>query len=198
MMSSILPLFASDVLVKILTLFLLNPEQAYYQAEIHQQLGGTLRNTQKMLLRLEQMELIRHYKRGKMSYYRANREHFLFEDLKRLLIKSVGLGDLLRETIQSVADKVQLAFVFGSYARGEEAVHSDIDLFMMGNLSLREVSEIMGPVTETLGREVNSVIYTEAEFQKRYADHNHFVRELVSCPKIWLIGSNHDLEAVVE
>ena len=196
-MASILSLFSSDVLVKMLTLFLLNPEQEYYQAEIHQRLGGNLRNTQKMLLRLEEMELISHYKRGKMSYYRANREHPLFEDLKRLFMKSVAIGDLIRENIQPMANKIQLAFVFGSYAKGEEAAHSDIDLFLIGDLSLKEISEVMGPITETLGREVNPVIYTETEFRKRYEDNNRFVQELLSCPKIWLIGNEHDLEAVV-
>ena len=196
-MSSISALFSSDVLVKILAIFLMNPDQEYYQAEIHTRVGGALRNVQKMLLKLEKPGLITQFKRGKMAYYRVNREHPAFQDLKHLFLKTISIGDVIRDGLQEVADKVELAFIFGSYAKGEEASHSDIDVFILGNLSLREIAEAMGAVTDATQREVNPVVYSREDFQKRAEAHNHFILELLSCPKIWLIGNEHDLNSVV-
>lgn len=196
-MSSISGLFASDILVKILAIFLLNPDQKYYQAEIHTRVGGALRNVQKMLLKLEKSGLINHFKRGKMSYYHANREHPAFEDFKHLFLKTISIGDVIRDALQEVADKVELAFIFGSYAKGQEASHSDIDVFILGDLSLREIAEAMGAVTDATQREVNPVVYSREEFQKRYESHNHFILELLSCHKIWLLGNEDDLKSVV-
>jgi len=196
-MASITSLFASDVLVKILTVFLLNPEKQYYQAEIYRQIGGTLRNVQKMLLKLEETGLIHHFKQGNMTYYQANQAHAAFGDLKHLFLKTTAIGDLLRAALNNVHGDIQLAFIYGSFARGEETAESDVDIFILGKLPLKDAAAITGPITEQTGREINPVIYSQETFLEMQRNHNRFAQELLSCPKIWLIGSDNELNKLV-
>jgi hypothetical protein len=48
-------------------------------------------------------------------------------------------------------------------------------------------------VTRTLGRQVNTTVYTIAEFSKRARDENAFLTRVLEQPKLWVIGSEHDL-----
>lgn len=67
----------------------------------------------------------------------------------------MGLGDALRQALAPLADRVHLALVYGSWARGEEVADSDLDLLLIGDLKLREAATVLGPVGRQLGREFN-------------------------------------------
>ncbi|MCA9808253.1 MAG: nucleotidyltransferase domain-containing protein [Cyanobacteria bacterium HKST-UBA06] len=196
-MRSIASLFASDTLVKLLAIFLLHADTAFYQSELSDQIGGHLRNTQKMLQKLQETGLIRHYKKGRMSYYQANKHHPAFEELKRLFLKTIALGDLLRESLKPMAEHIRLACIFGSFATGEETPDSDIDVLIVGNLSLKSVAKALGPISDTVKREVNPLVFTPRGFAEGYEEKNRIVEVLVSCPKLWLVGSQDDLEDLV-
>lgn len=191
---SITELFASDVLVKILLLFLLHPEKAFYQAEIQNRIQGHLYNTQTMLKKLEHIGLITSHRQGRMTYYKAEKEHPAFEDLKRLFLKTVAIGEVLRENLDGLSSQINFAFIFGSFARGEESADSDIDICILGDLSLKDISRVLGDIHEIVGREVNPVIYTIADYQNKLVAEHRFVQELLSCSKIWLIGTEHEFQ----
>jgi predicted nucleotidyltransferase len=93
---------------------------------------------------------------------------------------------------------MRLAFIFGSLAQGRETAQSDIDLFLVGELSLRETTKILGPVTAELGREFNPVLYSPEEFKKRARENHHFITEVIKGPKIWLIGNEAELAKLAE
>jgi predicted nucleotidyltransferase len=197
-MSAIIALFPSQTLVSVLSLLMINAEQEFYQLEIAHKTGYALLQVQNALKRIVESGMASQKKRGRMVYYRANRQHPAFEDLRRLLLKTAAIGDLLREEVQKLGNKVQLAFIFGSYARGEEGAESDIDLCLIGDLTLKETSEATGNIQETIGREINAITYSERAFRERHQEDNHFIRELVSCPRIWLIGNDNELKAMVD
>jgi predicted nucleotidyltransferase len=193
-LSSLAELFPNPALVKVLSLFLLHPEEEFYQRGIAESTGNALLQVQRALKRIERTGLVTKTKRGNMVYYKAERMHPAFEDLKRVFLKTVALGDVLREALTPLADKVKLAFIFGSLAQGRETAQSDIDLFLVGKISLREASKILGPVTSELGREFNPVVYPPGEFKKKAREKHHFINEVISGPKIWLIGNEIELE----
>jgi predicted nucleotidyltransferase len=111
--------------------------------------------------------LVTKTKRGNIVYYEADRMHPAFEDLKRVFLKTVALGDVLREALVPLADKVKLAFIFGSLAQGSETAQSDIDLFLVGELSLRETVKLLASVVSELGREFIPGVYPPEEIQKK-------------------------------
>jgi predicted nucleotidyltransferase len=196
-LSSLAELFPNPALVKVLSLFLLHPEEEFYQRGIAESTGNALLQVQRALKRIERTGLVTKTKRGNMVYYKSERMHPAFEDLKRVFLKTVALGDVLREALTPLADKVKLAFIFGSLAQGRETAQSDIDLFLVGKISLRETSKILGPVTSELGREFNPVVYPPEEFKKKARENHHFINEVISGPKIWLIGNENELGKLV-
>lgn len=190
-------LFASRTLARLLTSFLTHPEATFYQRELVNAAGTRLYTVQRALIRLEKVGLITRTPRGNRVYYQANRRHPAFEDLKRVILKTMGLGDALRRALVPLADRVYFAFIYGSFARGEETAESDIDLLLVGDLKLREAAALLGPVSREFGRELNPVIYPPAEFKSRAQEGHHFITEVLKGDKIFLVGGEDDLRRVV-
>jgi predicted nucleotidyltransferase len=171
----------------------LHPETAFYQSELAEKTGNTLLQVQRALRRIEAAGLVSRTRRGNRVYYAAERQHPVFEDLKRIALKTVGLGDALREALKPFQDKVRLAFIFGSFATGTEVAVSDVDLLLVGDLTSRQAARALGPLGRELSREFNPVIFPAREFRQKAKRGNRFIRELVAGPKIWLMGTTDDL-----
>ena len=190
-------LFASRTLARLLTTFLTHSEKDFYQKELAEATRAGLYTVQRELARLEKAGLVTRMPRGNRVYYRAHRDHPAFEDLKRVILKTMGLGEALHAALASLTDRVRVAFVYGSLARGEEKAGSDIDVLLVGELSLREASTVLGPVGRELGREFNPAVYPPDEFKAKVAEGQHFVREVLKGEKIFLVGDVHELERIV-
>jgi len=190
-------LFASHTLVRLLTALATRPETAFYQKELADFAGTGLYAVQRELARLERAGLVSRAPRGNRVYYQANRGHPAFEDLKRVILKTVGLGEALRAALAPLSGRSRLAFIYGSVARGEERAGSDVDLLLVGDLSLREVSAVLGPVGRDLGREFNPAVYPPEEFAAKVKAGHHFTTEVLKGEKIFLIGDEHALERLV-
>jgi predicted nucleotidyltransferase len=102
--------------------------------------------------------------------------------------KTVGIADVLRETLASVADRIELAYVYGSHARGEERSDSDIDLMIVGRASLRDVSSPLREAAGILHREINPTAYRPAEYNKGCKDAESFVRRIHDGPRLPVLG----------
>ncbi|WP_068471482.1 nucleotidyltransferase domain-containing protein [Candidatus Protochlamydia phocaeensis] len=191
-MNSFIKLFPSPSFVAVLTLFLAHPEEEIYQSRIVEVTKCALVQVQRALKRLEETGLITKTKSGNRIYYKANRRHPAFEDIKKALFKTVLFGDLLKKALNSVKDKIQFSFIYGSLARGEESFDSDIDLFIIGDLGMRDVASLLGVVGHEIGREINPTVYPLKEFKKKIKEKNTFIREIMSKPKIWLIGEESE------
>jgi predicted nucleotidyltransferase len=190
-------LFASPTMARLLTVFLTHAEKDFYQKELAEATGAGLYTVQRELARLDKAGLVTRMPRGNRVYYRANRAHPAFEDLKRAILKTSGLGEALRAALASLADRVRVAFIYGSFARGEEKAGSDIDILLVGDLSLREASTVLGPAGRELGREFNPAVYPPDEFKTKVAEGHPFLTELLKGEKIYLVGDEHEIESIV-
>ena len=172
-------LFASRTLAQLLTTFLTHPEKDFYQKELAVTTDAGLYAVQRELTRMEKANLVSRTPRGNRVYYRANRGHPAFEDLKRVVLKTMGLGEALRAALAPLAGRVQVAFIYGSFARGEETAESDMDLLMVGDLALRDASAVLGPVGRDLGREFNPTVYPPGEFRAKAKEGHQFIAGLL-------------------
>lgn len=197
-MSSILKIFANPTLGEVLSLLVLNPDKEFYQSNLAQKTKKALIQVQRALKTLKEIGLITTTREGRMVYYQAITTHPAFEALKNLFLKTLALGENFRKALDPFQNKVRFAFVFGSFARGEESADSDIDLLIVGNLSLRELSKITAPLTRELDREVNPVIFTPREFQKKILKNDHFLLEVISSPKLWIIGNDSEFNQMAK
>ena len=112
---------------------------------------------------------------GNRTYYRGNRSHPLYPEIRSLVLKTSGLADVLRESLGEKA--IRLAFVFGSVADSSETSDSDVDLLVIASVSLRELVGRLSGVSQQLGRELNPSVMTEFEFSKRRRAGDHFVSD---------------------
>jgi len=144
--------------------------------------------------RLASRELLTRRNDGNRVYYSANAAHPLHPEICSLVLKTVGLVDVLRGAL---ADKgISIAFVFGSVARGEAKAESDIDLMLIGDLGLRRLSAMLTGVRESLGREINPHILAAAEYRKRRKAKDHFLTSVLKSPKLFVIGGEDELAAM--
>jgi len=195
---SLARLFPNPAVLDVLALLLLHPDRHFYQREIAELTQNTVLQAQRALKRIQDAGLVEKSRAGNRAYYIVRRDHPAFEDLKRVLIKTVALGDQLRDALRPLEKKVSLSFVYGSVASGDENATSDVDLLFVGELSSRQAAKVFGPLGRKLGREFNPVIYPEKVFRSKARNGNQFIRKVLAAPKIWLIGSEDELAQLVE
>lgn len=191
-MTSIAALFPSPVLVDVLALFLTHPDEEFYQRSLVEKTGHALSQVQYALERIDQAGLVSKNKSGNRVYYRAQKKHPAFEDLRKVFLKTVALGDVLREGLKPLEKKIQFAFVYGSIASGTDMPDSDVDLFLQGDISLKDIASVVAEMSGTLKREINPVNYTKAKFVEQLNEGNRFALELMQTSKIWLIGDEDE------
>jgi predicted nucleotidyltransferase len=128
-----------------------------------------------------------------MVYYQANTDSPVFPDLRGLLLKTAGLVDVLADALKPMAARLRLAFVYGSIASGQEQSDSDIDLMVVGKVSPAELALPLRQARELLGREINPTVYTPSEFDRKRAAKDHFLTQVLTKPRLLVLGSEHDL-----
>ena len=121
-----------------------------------------------------------------------NRGTPIFEDLKNLFFKSVGIAEALKESICD--KKIEIAFIYGSYARGQESLLSDIDLMVIGDISSKQLAGILAKTKTELMREINYAVFSLREFINKSIQEDHFINSVLKDKKIFIIGSDDELK----
>jgi uncharacterized protein len=182
----------------VLGLLYTNPETSYYFRQVVRLTGVAQGGVQRELKQLVDAGLITVVKRGRQTYYQAGHDCPVFDELRRLMTKTAGLADILRVAMKPLSDKVCCAFIYGSYARDQAHVSSDVDVMVIGETTFAEVSEVLIQAQSRLGREVNATVYPRAEFAEKARHAAHFISDVLRNPKIFLIGNEHDLKGLAE
>ncbi|MEA3288186.1 MAG: nucleotidyltransferase domain-containing protein [Candidatus Marinimicrobia bacterium] len=167
----------------------------YHLREIERQSGFTIGTVRQEAEKLLRNALVIKRIDGNRTYYSANKEHPLYPEIHSLTLKTVGLRDILLAKLQS-AD-IRFAFVFGSIASGSTRADSDIDLFVIGNTSLRELSGLLGDASDLLGREINIQVMKFQDYSQKLAANEHFITSVMSSPKLMIIGAEGELTNLV-
>lgn len=178
---------------RVLGLLLLNPERSYYVREIARLTDTAAGTLHKELARLAGVGLLVRENVGNQVRYSANRDCPVFEELASILRKTSGLVDVLAEALNPVENQISLAFVFGSLARGEQQSSSDVDVMLVGSLAFADAVRVLHPTQATLQREINPVVYSLDEFHRRTTSGDSFIREVLSKPKLFIVGNENEL-----
>lgn len=171
---------------------LLHPDSPFHVRELARLTQTSAGSLHRELSRLAKAGLLTRSSQGNQVLYQANRACPVFAELAGLFRKTGGVADVLRTALAPLAAQITLALVFGSVARGEENSLSDIDVLVVGKVGFAEVVGALHPCQETLGREINPVVYGLAEWQARLAGGDHFANEILSRPTLLLQGELHD------
>ena len=190
-------LFSSRVRVEILSVFLMNPERELYVREVERLTGEDYKNVSMELRNLEEIGLLSSRNEGNLKYFSLNKEFVIYEELKSIFMKTKGAVGIIREAV-STKRHIDYAFIYGSFATGEERAESDIDVMVIGEISLEEVLPLIRGPEEKLSREINLSLYDLQEMRKRVKDRNPFIMEVLEGSKIMLVGDEDELRRVIE
>jgi predicted nucleotidyltransferase len=166
-----------------------------HMREIQRVVGCTIGPIQSELKKLLALKLVKARRNGNRLYYQANQDHPLYLDIRSMVLKTSGLGDYLKELFSS-RDDIEIAFIFGSIASGEDTPASDIDLMVIGTIGLRALSTVLSDFRTRVGRELNPHVFTREEFMKRLKDGEHFITNVISSPRMFVKETNDDFTQV--
>ena len=193
-MGSLADILSSRVRAEIFRLLFGLDEKELHLREVERQASLSLGTIRQDLQKLLMLDLVATRRDGNRLYYRANTEHPLYPEIRMLVLKTAGLVDIFKEALES--KNIGVAFIFGSFASHNEAAGSDVDLMVIGSVSLRTISGWLSAISEKIRREINPYTITVEEFRKRKQKKDHFLSHVLASPKLFIVGTEDDLESL--
>jgi DNA-binding transcriptional ArsR family regulator len=178
---------------RVLGLLLLHPDEALHGREIARRTGLPAGTLNRELARLADAGLLKRERRGNQLLYSAERACPVFEELASILRKTSGVADVLAAALAPVRERIRAAFVYGSVAGARARAGSDVDLIVIGGLGFGDAVKLLHPAQETLGREISPRVYSVKEWKQKRRAPDAFLRDVLAKPKIFFIGSEHEL-----
>ncbi len=184
--------FSSHSRIEVLKLFMLNPKNRYYPRQIESILKIPYTAVRRQLDNFEKAGLLKVDAEANRKYYSVNSRFTLLNELKSIILKTVGIGDKIKGKL--IREKeIEIAFIYGSYAKNNENISSDIDVFIIGEIKAKRLQNIIACLQEEIGREINQVVYSKKEFIEKLNKKNHFINSVINSPKIFIKGEENDL-----
>ena len=177
---------ASDVRRSILRIFFARPGVQRHPRQLARELGRSATIVAEELDRLERSGILASEWIGRTRRYRVDEASPIASEIRSLVQKTIGVEARLREALAGVPG-VEEAFLFGSYARGEERATSDLDLFVVGQADQELLSEQLADVERDLGRDVNVVTYTRPELDRLQEQLDPFVLGVLTGSRVPLV-----------
>jgi len=168
-------------------------DKAFYVREIARRVNASAGAVRRELEKLAAVDLIVRTSVGNLVFYQANQRHPIFPEMRALVNKTVGIFNTLGSALESLSNRVSVAFVYGSIARQEERAGSDVDLMIIGDIELDDVLVRLPEVETALSRAVNPTVYSIHEFKKKLEEGNHFLNAVLAGKKVFLIGNEDEL-----
>ena len=182
----------SSSLAAVLQVLFGQPEQSFHLRELQRQSGLASASLQRELRRLTRAGLVLEQRQGNLKLFRANEKSIIFNELKEIVRKTLGLEPLLQAALATLGTRVKIAFVYGSVANGTETAMSDVDVMVISDdLLLSEILEVLMPLEASIGRRINPTCYSQEEFERRRAGGDSFLVRVLAQPVLKLIGDPH-------
>jgi predicted nucleotidyltransferase len=177
---------------RVLALLFGQPDRSFYANELIERTGSGSGAVQRELKRLASSGLVTVRRIGNQKHYQANPASPVFGELTGLVKKTVALAEPIREALATLADRIELALLYGSVAKGTDTAASDIDILIVGDgLTLEDIYSALAPVEADLQRKISPTLYTSKEFADRKAANNAFIGRVLSGEHLTLIGEGY-------
>lgn len=166
-----------------------------YMRDLERRSGFSIGAMQTELKKLLRFELVEKRKDGNRIYFQANKAHPLYSDLRNIVLKTNGIADIIKDALIH-SDAIRYAFIFGSFARKEETPASDIDLMVIGDLGLRQLTKMLSGLSDKLYREINPHCLSEQNFISRKNAGEPFINRICEESRLFIIGDENDFAAM--
>jgi predicted nucleotidyltransferase len=190
-------LFGSRTRVALLSKLMMNTEKRFYIRELSKDLDIPYGMLYREVNNLASLGILAQEKKGKITLVSVNKKLPYFVELKSMMMKTAGLGDLMKDVFSALKG-IRYALIYGSFASGEEVESSDIDLLLVGDFDEENVLKAVGWLEEKVGREINYILWSTKEFSKRVKCKHHLIAEIMRKPMIMLVGNEDEFRRAVE
>lgn len=172
-----------------------DPERWFHVKELIRLSGLGSATVQRELARLEKGGLIETRRIANLKQFRAFAGSPIFNELRVVVQKTFGLGDVLRDALTPLTPEIKVAFVYGSVAQNRDHATSDIDLLVISDsLSYGQILSALQSAESELARPIQVNLYTVQEFLDRKQQNHHFMAEVLREPKLMIIGTVDDVD----
>jgi predicted nucleotidyltransferase len=186
-----IPFAGSKLRSRLLSYFFTNPEKPFYVRQLGIILNVDPGNLSRDLRKLQREGVFTSSTKGSVKFYSLNKKYPLFNDLKNIIFKTEGIEGSLRQMVSEYVG-IELAFIYGSYAKGKEKGSSDIDMVVVGIFPRDEFTRKLRILESTLNREVNFSSYSKVEFSKESEKKGGFLNIVTKGKVILLKGNFND------
>jgi uncharacterized protein len=177
----------------ILAATLMHPERWWFLADLARYLGVPPSSLQREMDSLVQAGILLRRREGKQVYFRPDPNCPVLSELQGVMTKTLGLVDVLRKILTPFKKSIQVAFVYGSIARCEELSESDVDLMIIGDVTLADLSPALQKAEARLARQVNPTLFSREEFSKKLGQGHHFLKTVMGNDKLFILGNENDV-----
>lgn len=191
-MADLQDIIISKVRVKLLTVFLTNPTEMYYIRELTRKVDEEINAVRRELLHLASHGLVKSESRGNRLYYTFNKNYAFHKELLSMVSKTEGLGLSLIKSVPKLG-KLKFIFLSGRFARAMPRANGGVDLVLVGDVVMPQLSELIKEQEAKLNREINYTVMTEAELAYRKTHSDPFIGRILSASRVMLLGDEEDL-----
>lgn len=176
----------------------LNPERWWYISDLAHHIGVRPSSIQRELSALTEAGILTRRQEGNRVYIQPNPDCPVTGELQGLLIKTIGIVEPINVALADLWHQIDAAFIYGSFARGEEFVTSDIDLMVIGSVGLKNLTAPLRDAEKQIAHPINVSVYSVEEFISKAKANNHFVKTILRSEKIFLKGNQSELAGTLE
>ncbi len=177
---------------EIFRLLFTDPERKLHLRDLARLSGLAVGSIQREVANLRNAGLITEERDGNRLYFMANRHNPIFAELQGITLKTTGLCSQLAMALKDL-EGIQLACVYGSFAKGNPSPESDIDLFIIGSILLRALSPALRELSNRLEREINPTVFSPDSYKQKLASNDAYICSVTNGNKLWIIGSDDEL-----
>ena len=182
----------------VLASLFLHPDERFHVRELARRTGVSAGSLHRELKAMAESGLLVRERTGNQVFYQANPNCSIYEELAAIFRKTMGLKSLLQYALSDCVDRIDVAFIFGSMASGRQTAGSDLDVCILGDVSLLDAVKALSSLRETLRREINPVVMTTGRFSKLSKKADRFVTRILSEPKLFLKANEDELAKLIE
>jgi len=189
-------LFVSKTRVKLLQIFLSNPQEMYHVRGLVRLASEEINAVRRELARMEKFGMVKKEPRANRLYYWFNQDFPLYTDLLSMVAKTSGLGKVIIKNKNKLG-KVKFVMFSGRFARVlERKKENEVDLLVVGQIVLPELAKIVREEESKQDREINYTVMDAEEFSFRKKRRDPFILSILSGSRVMVIGDEEDLICV--
>jgi predicted nucleotidyltransferase len=177
----------------VLATTLMHPERWWFLADLARHIGVRPSSLQREMDALVEVGILLRRQEGKQVYFKPDPNCPILCELQGIMTKTLGLVDVLQNALGPFKRSIKTAFVYGSMARSEELSESDVDLMIVGTVSLADLSPALQEAEERLARQVNPTLFSPEEFARKVKQGHHFLKTVLRDDRLFILGSQDEL-----